>query len=715
VSAPLWQSVYDDLVKAVDPLLNLFGRLAGVVRRKKQRTAAAAAQGAVTASSIPAMSPTLVGRAEAIDEIVDLFGGGERAVLVHGLSGVGKSALAIAVAHTMMDDRATFGSIPVFHWLSAKASDVTDVRDTEWMIDRVYRALGFQTSTEITRQTKEEQIARTLSERPTCFLIDNFESVSDDTTIPYLLNLPASSRLLITSRVSVDPMLPLRSYPLRELDPVKTLELLETECERSQVPLPSEEDRYAIVRATGGSPLAVKWSVGLLGGGYRVGRALAVLRSGKDDLFQTLFSDHWSGLGDAARSTLCATALLGETFSRELLDAFFGSPSDVGELLRRRLIEPWDEQAEELRLTLHPLTRTFAQARIGETIPADELVSGMARTLTAYFNDRRLLQHGRSAYLSVDHDVASVLKVAERLVPKLDATVPDVQACSVFVDLFEAVSVPLWSFGYWGDRVELGRLALAAAEVGGDLKAAARAAGTVAIVKFWQGDSESAIAYGRRALDFAPDGENALDIAIGERVLALADARAGAIDEAVERLSTILATLKARKAIDHERVRYFADWPCAGHQGHLSGMVALNQEIGIMLVNAERYEEAIVWLEASEELARTISDAEGLSISQSHLGRCYLGMGDLAHAEAQFNDGLGLALEVARQSTTGRCWLGLAQVAGRRRQWQAMAEYAHEARAIFERLGMTTEFRDAEAIIASRGGGRRATTFIVKS
>lgn len=697
----------DEAAKLYGPVTNIGGKASGALSRRlrMRKKATAAAHGEVTASTIPAATTALVGRGDAIAEISRLFADGERTVLVHGLSGVGKSALAIAVAHHMIENRDRFGAITAFHWVTAKASEDADVRDTDWVVDRVYRALGFtQSSADGSQAAKEAQISRTLSERSTFFLLDNFESVTDEATIPFLLNLPANTRLLITSRVSVDPMLPLRSYPLRELGPTQTRELLEEECGRMQIAPPSEQECQAIVRVTGGSPLAVKWTVGLLGGGYPVSRALAVLRSGQDDLFQTLFSDHWNGLSPAARSTLCAASLLGETFSRELLDGFFGAPTDVGELLRRRLVEPWDEQVDERRLTLHPLTRTFAQARVSDTISQDELLSVMARTLATYFNQRRLLQHGRTAYLSLEHDIASVLKVAERLVPRLDATVPDPQACALFIDLFESVSVPLWSFGYWGDRVELGRLALAAAEIAGDRRAAARASGTVAIVKYWQGDADAAEGYGRRALDFAPAGDDELDVAIGDRVLALAAARRGAVDDAVEALSRILGILEQRQARDHERVRYFADWPCAGARGHISGLIALNQEMGIMLANADRFQEALPWLEASRELAENIEDREGLSISWSHLGRCHLGLQDLPSAESCFESGLDLALDVARQSTTGRCLLGLAQVTANQKHRREAVEYASEAREIFERLGMSGEMREAESIMTSRGG-----------
>jgi tetratricopeptide (TPR) repeat protein len=374
--------------------------------------------------------------------------------------------------------------------------------------------------------------------------------------------------------------------------------------------------------------------------------------------------------------------------------------------LRRRLVDSREEAEVGLRLTLHPLTRTFAQARVSDVGNQIDLVFVLARTLTAYFNDRRLLQLGRDEYLSLDFDVGSVLKVAHRLVPALDATVPNLAACRQFRDLFAAVSVPLWSFGYWSERVELGRRTIQACELAGDTDGAARAAATVAIVKYWQSDIDAAEAFGRRALEFTRTAQDRLDVAIGERVLALTDARRGDVDGAVAALSGILTELDAQREISHEKVRFFADWPCLGPRGHESGRVALNQEIGIMLTNAGRFSDALPWLETSRRLAEEIDDAEGLSISLSHLGRCHLGLSDLDSAQRCLEEGFDLAESVGRMSTLGRCLLGLAQVAGARKRRGESEDLAREAGAVFERLGMAEELRASEGMLATRGGRR---------
>ena len=699
-----WQTIIEEVSR-------IFGPLSGW-RRKSGGAEVPAAQDESdeVVFTVPATGVALIGRDAEIEEILGFFANGERTVLVHGLSGVGKSALATEIAHAMREDRERFTDVTDFYWTSAKAADETEQRDKAWLVDRIYRSLGFaETSESPGSATKEEKITRALSDRGTLFLIDNFESFSDPAAIRYLLELPSDTRLLITSRVSVDPTLPLRSYALRPLDPEMTRELLLEECERAAIVPPSEEECSRIAAATGGSPLAIGWTVGLLREGYATSRALAVLRDGRDDLFKAIFADHWEGLQPNGRATLCGSALLGETFSRNLLDGFFESPADVSELLRRRLVDHWDESSGARRLTLHPLTRTFAAARATDEPFGDGLVFVLARTLAAYFDQRRLLQEGRPDYLALEYDIPSVLKVAARLVPRLDATVPDAPACVHFIRLFEAVSVPLWTFGYWSDRIELGRLAAFAAEVTGDADAATRAAATVAIVKHWQSDTNDAEAYGRRALDFARGSSDLLDVAIGNRVLALTMARRGDVDEAVHSMEQILGVLEQRKRSDPERVRFFADWPCGGARGHESGIVALNQETGIMLINAGRYSESLLPLEVSRDLAAEIDDEEGLSISLSHLGRGYAGLDELDSAETCFNAGLDLAVDVGRRSTTGRCLLGLAGASAARRRRDEAVEFASEAEGIFARLGMDEERQSAAAIVGSGGRRRRGS------
>jgi NB-ARC domain len=125
-------------------------------------------------STIPASIP-LVGRSAEQVELRELLLAGERVILIHGPGGIGKSVLAKAVANAVRVDRAQFSELTNFHWISVKAKDSTEVRDTQWLIGRLHRALGFVAPPAAeARERCNLDITQALSEVATFLVIDNY-------------------------------------------------------------------------------------------------------------------------------------------------------------------------------------------------------------------------------------------------------------------------------------------------------------------------------------------------------------------------------------------------------------------------------------------------------------------------------------------------------------------------------------------------------------
>ncbi|HTU16140.1 MAG TPA: tetratricopeptide repeat protein [Solirubrobacterales bacterium] len=655
-------------------------------------------------STLPAQ-PRIIGRESHAKEIAEKFTREDaHTVLMHGPPGIGKTVLSVTVAHRLENSADALPEVHTYKCISAKASDPSDTRDSFWLLSAMYGALGFSERPRIENaEGMAELLSKTLGETPAFFVIDNFESVDDPTAIEYLQRLPRKSRNLLTSRFGPEPSVSVPDYPVPILDLEFSKALLREELGKDTIHLRVGQ-LTEIAGACGGIPFVIKSVAGLLAEGYSAAEVLEVLEDGEGDIFERLFSDHWTDMDSDARRTLCAAGLLGDTFSRTLLDQLVGSRDAATTLIKRRLVEL--KRGKTPRCTLHPLTRTFARKELETLGGREELLVTVAGNLTRYIEDRRLLQKGRTEYRTLILDTSS----ASKLILDLDEALRTRRSSSPvpvtrsLIELYKAISVPLWTFGDWKTRVKLSEVTLRVAKDTGHWRVAASAAATIGIVKVWQGYPHEARSAGTRAVDLVHESDDPLDSAMGERVLALA-AGLSAPENAEELIRPAVAKLEEIRILLEENVnhrpdtvRFFADWPCRGPRGHESGVVALNQEAGILLLRAGQPAEAAEFLERSRSLATEIEDREGESISLSHLGRCAMKEGRTGAARTYFEDGLKLARSVGRESTTGRCLLGLAELESEAGRNDPSRENALRAAEIFERLGMSAELETARSL-----------------
>lgn len=140
-----------------------------------------------TRSTIPSPISSFVGRETELRELTSLLGT-NRLVSVLGPGGVGKTRLAVAVAHRMENDFA-----------AADFIDVAPVKQTEFFLPAVASALGLR---DFTAESVYSRIADTLSGEPRLLLIDNCERVTEAsaTFAARILQACPQLRILTTSR-----------------------------------------------------------------------------------------------------------------------------------------------------------------------------------------------------------------------------------------------------------------------------------------------------------------------------------------------------------------------------------------------------------------------------------------------------------------------------------------------------------------------------------
>ncbi|MBC8074532.1 MAG: ATP-binding protein, partial [Chloroflexales bacterium] len=193
-------------------------------------------------------------------------------VTIDGVGGVGKSALALELAHAYRERYAAAAPAERFDlivWVSAKrtlltASGIQQRRQTFNTLDDLYRAIATVCDQPAILQAdtaqRRELIEHLLTTRRTLLLVDNLETVDDEELLTFLRELPDPTKAIITTRHRIDIAYAVRLTGMPVAD---ALALIAHEAASKAVALPPDAPAE-LVRRTGGLPLALVWSIGLM-------------------------------------------------------------------------------------------------------------------------------------------------------------------------------------------------------------------------------------------------------------------------------------------------------------------------------------------------------------------------------------------------------------------------------------------------------------------
>jgi hypothetical protein len=193
----------------------------------------------------------------------------EPLITIDGISGIGKSALALEVALRYLRDYDHLPSEERFEaiiWISAKASVLTadgiaSRQQITRTLDDIYTTISVTLEREdITHARPEDQdelVTKALTQQRTLLIIDNLEVVDDERVNAFLRELPAPTKAIVTTRHRIDVAYPIRLTSMPKED---GLALIAQECAKKGVTL-TEAEAEKLYERTGGVPLAVVWSV----------------------------------------------------------------------------------------------------------------------------------------------------------------------------------------------------------------------------------------------------------------------------------------------------------------------------------------------------------------------------------------------------------------------------------------------------------------------
>lgn len=294
-------------------------------------------------------------------------------VTIDGVGGIGKSTLVLEIAHRYLQ---SFVQIPAEErfeaiiWVSAKqtlltAEGIKRRRQPIETLDDIFATIAItleQLDINQAQPAAQEQLVRqALTRQRTLLIVDNLETVDDEAVLTFLREIPAPTKVIVTTRHRLDVAYPVRlvGMPWEEAS-----QLITQEARKRSVQLTPDEMRRLYDR-TGGVPLAIVWSVAQMGFGYGVRLVLNRLGEPTSDLVRFCFENALAHIqGQPAHTLLMALSLFTPDGGREALGVVADLPVlDRDEGLARLEKLSLVNKSED-RFSFLPVTRVFAAAEL---------------------------------------------------------------------------------------------------------------------------------------------------------------------------------------------------------------------------------------------------------------------------------------------------------------------------------------------------------------
>jgi DNA-binding SARP family transcriptional activator len=686
------------------------------------------------------------GRQASVAEVQELLEG-ERATAiviaaVAGKAGVGKTALAVHVAHRL---RASFPDGQLYVNLRGAEAQALDPAE---VLARFLRSLGLEGPAIATGlEGRVRQYRARLADRRVLVVLDN--AASEAQVRPLLPGSPGCAAL-VTSRSWLSGLEAAHLLTLEVLQPDQAIALLAKLAGARRVAA-EPQAAQAIADLCGYLPLAVRiagarlqsrpdWPLGLLA--ERLGderRRLDELAAGDLEVRASVALSYQGRTQEERRLFRLLGLLLAPSFpawvAAEVLGAELGAAEGLLErLVDAQLVESAGlDQAGQLRYRLHDLLRLFATERLEAEEPAKAQEAALDRTLRAYLTlaeradgvlePSGLKRHGSDPAPDqrARHPLAATVErdplgwfEAERL--SLLAAVA--QACDAgFWELAWRLADSLSSFfelrAYWDDWQSTHSLALTAARQASDRDAEGRMLVSLSEVHTYRTRTDDAISYLHQALAaFRGTGNRRGEL---QCLLSLGEIGRlqGRFDDATTLLEQSLAGFRELGKPSFEAVALCYLGDVHYQQGRLGAAVAcLEHSLSLMRAIGDRsweapilrrlalahglqgrFAEAVACLEQSLALVRAIGDRHGEAYVLQSLGEIHHKQGHLEQAAGDLEQSITLARAIGDRGAEAYALLTLGDVRRQQGRRKEAAGCLEHSLATFRDLG----FRGWEA------------------
>lgn len=654
-------------------------------------------------NNLPRRAP-FFGREQEIARSLNALSPEERGwgLVVDGIGGIGKTALAVELAYRCQERQLFDG----FIFTTTKQTRLENegerpVMDSaaslEEMLGEVARLLGKPGIAQRPSGEKSQPLLDALRSEGAAghrylLIFDNLETLTLDeqwAVYDFLRRLPNACKAITTSRRRVgDGGVFLR---LERLEWSAARELMADEMHRSLVlqralGAVAEARWQELYDAAGGSPLALRWLLGLMRArNLSLDRTLALARSGdKSDapLHTFIYREARAEMGADDWRILAALSLFAKPASFDALTNVAG--------LTRTQLEATVERLDAYSLVdiggpdgpygLHSLTRRLA---VDELAAQPELAHDLRGRFHRYWLDyaQKYGGSGKDAYKTFDRLEAewpNLEAAAASLwaLTGLPGPLQDKEAARMLVDLARELRQFTWFRGYWNERIRLGEWGYEVAKALGDWQAAGWLADSAAVIHYQRKETDQAEVWSGRMSEAMERSGTRRDWTVVTRMRGLLARQRGDLTEA-ERLHTetlaefralgeeagelkVLSNLgdvaRAQKGYDLAEAYYREALAISEKHGDLEGQAHLSGNLGQLAQDRERLNEARAWCEKALKLAIEVGREDIVASNQSCLAQVLEKEGrhaealPLAEAALRIHERLGhMDMEVTRE------------------------------------------------------------------
>lgn len=303
---------------------------------------------------------------------------GAHMITVHGIGGVGKTALVLAAAYLCLKSSSeNQGVAPRFDaiiFTSAKQQELVPdgilqrqqgQRNLREIFREIANALGDSTIIQSPPNDQFERVRQILSRQRSLMIVDNMETIEDrNQVIEFLYNLPICVKVVITTRERI-ALLPisLQNLPLED-----GLQLIQQQAGEKCIAIDDEESKLLYHR-TGGIPLAIVYALGQVSSGYPLNSVLEQLASATGDVASFCFEKTVQGIkGQPPHLLLMSLAIFPDSPILAAVAEVAGLAASIDSvnsgLARLQQLSLVNLNSETKRYEMLSLTREYALAEL---------------------------------------------------------------------------------------------------------------------------------------------------------------------------------------------------------------------------------------------------------------------------------------------------------------------------------------------------------------